>query len=66
MPREVLHFVVSFVEVIAALAALLVAGLLITMAGLWITPRILGLKVEQLEDYDPDDEDVQPQDHFRA
>lgn len=58
MPWEVIHFFVSFVEVIAAVAAVLVAGWLVTMAGLWLLPRILGATAEPLEDSYLDDEAI--------
>lgn len=54
MPGEVLHFFVNLLEVVAALAALIGAGLLITLAGLWIVPKIFGVTPETLEDADSD------------
>jgi hypothetical protein len=60
MPRDVLHFFANSVEVIAALIGLLLAGLLVTMAGLWIVPRIFGVTEEQLEDSDLDEETTPP------
>lgn len=60
MPGEVLRFFVNLVEVIAAIAAVLTAGLLITIAGLWILPRILGATAEPLEDSDLDLEAIPP------
>jgi len=54
MPGDVLRFFVNLVEVIAAVAAVLITGLLVTMAGLWILPRILGATAEPLEDSDLD------------
>ena len=58
MPGDVLRFFVNLVEVIAAVAAVLITGLLVTMAGLWILPRILGATAEPLEDSDVDLEAV--------
>jgi hypothetical protein len=60
MPGEVLRFFVNLVEVIAAVAAVLTTGLLVTMAGLWILPRILGVTAEPLENSDLDLEAIPP------
>jgi hypothetical protein len=60
MPRDVLHFFVNLVEVIAAIAGVLIAGLLVTMAGLRLLPRIFGVTAEPLEDSDLDEEDLPP------
>ena len=60
MPWEVLHFFANFVEVIAALAGILVAGLLVTLAALWILPKILGVTAEPLEDSEPDEGAIPP------
>jgi hypothetical protein len=56
VPRDILHFLVGFVEVVAAIAGVIIAGLLITLAGLWLVPKMLGATAEQLEDSDPDEE----------
>ena len=58
MPWEVIHFFVNAVEAIAAMAGVLVAGLLITLTGLWILPKIFGVKPETLEDSELDEERI--------
>jgi hypothetical protein len=50
MPWEILHFFANLVEVIVALAGILSLALLITMAALWILPKILGVTEEPPED----------------
>ena len=60
MPRDVLHFFVNLVEVIAAIAGVLTAALLVTLAGLRLLPRIFGVTAETLEDSDPDEEGLPP------
>jgi hypothetical protein len=47
MPWEVIHFFVNTVEVIAAMAGVLASGLLIALTGLWILPKIFGVKAEE-------------------
>ena len=53
-----IHFFVNAVEAIAAMAGVLVAGLLITLTGLWILPKIFGVKPETLEDSELDEERI--------
>jgi hypothetical protein len=60
MPGDVLRFFVNLVEAIAAVAAVLTTGLLVTIAGLWILPRILGVTEEPLDDSDLDLEAIPP------
>jgi hypothetical protein len=60
MPGDVLRFFVNLVEAIAAVAAVLTAGLLVTLVGLWILPRILGATAEPLQDSDLDLEAIPP------
>jgi hypothetical protein len=52
MPWEILHFFANLLEVIVALAGILFIALLITMAALWILPKIFGVTEEPLEDSD--------------
>jgi hypothetical protein len=58
MPWELIHFLESSVEVIAVVAGVLIAGLLIALAGLWLLPKILGATAEPLEDPYLDDEAI--------
>ena len=63
MLREILHFFANLVEVLAALAGILSVALLITMAALWILPKIFGVTEEPLQDSDLDqDEEFIPLD----
>jgi hypothetical protein len=57
MPWEILHFFANLVEVIVALAAILAVALLITMAGLWIFPKMLNVTEEPLADSDLDQDE---------
>jgi len=56
MPRDVLHFFLNVVEVLAVLIGLLAAGLLVTIAGLWLIPKLFGVTPETLDD-DPNVDD---------